>query len=50
MYIAKLEFEHAKGILKSSDSWDALKNFAHHSNYLQLAKSEGIPLIVAKGA
>ena len=40
MYIAKLEFEHAKSILKSSDPWEALKNFVHLPNYLQLARTE----------
>jgi len=40
MYIAKLEIEHAKAIIRSSDSWEALKNFAHLPNYLQLARTE----------
>ena len=39
-YIAKLEIEHAKAILKSSDSWEALKNWDHLHNYLQLAQTE----------
>ncbi|MGB7002356.1 MAG: nicotianamine synthase family protein [Halobacteriota archaeon] len=40
MYIAKLEIEHAKAILKSRDPWEALKNFAYLPNYLQLARTE----------
>jgi hypothetical protein len=40
MYLAKLEIEHAKSILKSNDSWKALKNFAYLPNYLQLAQTE----------
>ncbi len=40
MYTAKLEIEHAKSILKSSDSWEVLKNFAYLPNYLQLAQTE----------
>ena len=40
MYTAKLEIEHAKSILKSSDSWESLKNFAYLPNYLQLAQTE----------
>lgn len=40
MYIAKLEIEHAKAIIRSSDSWEVLKNFAHLPNYLQLAQTE----------
>ena len=40
MYIANLEIEHAKAIIRSSDSWEALKNFAHLPNYLQLAQTE----------
>ena len=40
MYIAKLEIEHAKSILKSKDPGEALKKFAHLPNYLQLARTE----------
>ena len=40
MYTAKLEIEHAMSILKSSDSWESLKNFAYLPNYLQLAQTE----------
>ncbi len=39
-YTAKLEIEHAMSILKSSDSWESLKNFAYLPNYLQLAQTE----------
>ena len=40
MYIAKLEIEHAKAIIRSRDPWEALKKFAHLPNYLQLARTE----------
>jgi len=40
MYTAKMEIEHAKSILKSSDSWEVLKNFAYLPNYFQLAQTE----------
>ena len=40
MYMAKLEIEHAKTILKSRDPWETLKKFVHRPNYLQLARTE----------
>ena len=40
LYSLKLEIENAKAILASEDPWDVLKNFAHFSNYLQLAATE----------
>jgi len=39
-YMAKLEIEHAKAILKSREPWEALKKFVHLPNYLQLARTE----------
>jgi len=48
-YMAKLEIEHAKAILKSRDPWEALKKFVHLPNYLQLARTEYQGSVVKPG-
>ncbi|RZN36669.1 MAG: methyltransferase [Methanosarcinales archaeon] len=39
-YTAELEIEQANAILKSSDPWQSLKNFAYFQNYIELARTE----------